>query len=239
MSDNFQTRDSISSDLRYRSSNGFAGTIAGTMVSSSQGLQVGARHDPAGNSNGPYLFVVSAKTISSLKQYLHEYLAFCRNAAPDQLHSICYTTCVGREHYRYRFATAVASMKELVRNLEKRIESFFSLSQRPVKGIAFAFPGQGSHYQGMAASLASSYPAFKEILTSASSAASKLTGLPILSFLLDSSTEADAKINDTQASQVSIFVYQYSVSMWLQTLGIVPAGVLGHSLGEITASGLY
>jgi malonyl CoA-acyl carrier protein transacylase len=91
----------------------------------------------------------------------------------------------------------------------------------------------------MAASLASSYPAFKEILSSASSAASKLTGLPILSFLLDSSTEGDAKINDTQASQVSIFVYQYSVGMWLQTLGIVPAGVLGHSLGEITASGLY
>jgi acyl transferase domain-containing protein len=209
------------------------------MICSPTGLTAGAHYDPVENNNGPHLFVVSAKTMSGLKQYLYEYLTFCRNAAPDQLPSICYTTCVGREHYRYRFATVVASMEELVRNLEGRIETFFSLSERPVKGIAFAFPGQGSHYQGMAASLASSYPAFKEILSSASSAASKLTGLPILSFLLDSSTEGDAKINDTQASQVSIFVYQYSVGMWLQTLGIVPAGVLGHSLGEITASGLY
>ena len=212
------------------------------MISSSTGLKAGAHYDSAGNNklnNGPHLFVVSAKTMSSLKQYLHEYLAFCRKAAPDQLPSICYTTCVGREHYRYRFATAVASMEELVRNLEGRIKNFSSSSRRAVKGIAFAFPGQGCHYQGMAASLASSYPAFKEILSSASSAASKRTGLPISSFLLDSSTETGVKINDTQASQVSIFVYQYSVSTWLQTLGIVPAGVLGHSLGEITASGLY
>lgn len=201
------------------------------------GLNAGPHYDQV-RKDGQYLFVVSAKTMAGLQQYLHEYLAFCGKANPDELPSICYTTCVGREHYRYRFATVVSSMEELVRNLGERIKGFSSTTQQLVNSIAFAFPGQGSHYQGMAGSLASSYPDFKEIVTSACSAASKLTGLPILSFLLDSSTEADVNINDTQASQVTIFVYQYSMATWLQTLGIVPTGVLGHSLGEIAASGL-
>ncbi|KAF6747507.1 thiolase-like protein [Ephemerocybe angulata] len=51
-----------------------------------------------------HLFVVSAKSPAALREYIGRYIDFCNRSATDQFESICYTSCVGREHYRYRYA---------------------------------------------------------------------------------------------------------------------------------------
>jgi acyl transferase domain-containing protein len=103
--------------------------------------------------------------------------------------SICYTTCLRREHYRYRFAYVVSNMGNLIKVLEDRLHDSMSRSSSsratssdPVSAachIAFAFPGQGSRYQAMSSDLIDRYPGFKVILDSAASAASVLSGYPI------------------------------------------------------------
>ena len=189
----------------------------------------------------PMLFVVSAKSAEALTQYLWKYLDFCRATSASNFRSICYTTCLGREHYRYRFACVAGSMGSLVKVLEDHLDSISGLaSSNPAPAacrIAFAFPGQGSHYQGMASSLVARYPGFKGILDSAASTASMLSGYPISSFLVDAETTCDLTIDNSQVAQICIFVYQYSISTWLQQLGIELHAVLGHSLGEIAAAG--
>ena len=190
----------------------------------------------------PMLFVVSAKSTEALKQYLWKYLDFCRTAPTTNFRSICYTTCLGREHYRYRFACVVSNMENLIKVLEDRLDSMSSRASSNLTAaacrIAFAFPGQGSHYQGMASDLISRYPGFKDILDSAASAASMLSGFPISSFLVDAETSTcDLTIDNSQIAQICIFVYQYSICTWLKQLGIEPQAVLGHSLGEIAAAG--
>ena len=187
------------------------------------------------------LFVVSAKSAEALTQYLWEYLDFCRTASASSFCSICYTTCLGREHYRYRFARVVCSMGGLIKVLEDCLDSMSGpASSNPAAcRIAFAFPGQGSYYQAMASDLVTRYPEFKTILDSASSTASMLSGYPISSFLVDPETTCDFAIDISQVSQICIFVYQYSVCIWLKQLDIKPHAVLGHSLGEITAAGAY
>ena len=192
----------------------------------------------------PMLFVVSAKSAEALKQYLWKYLDFCRTAPTSEFRSICYTTCLGREHYRYRFACVVSNMGNLIKVLEDHLDSMPSglASSNPPATcrIAFAFPGQGSHYQAMASDLIVRYPGFKDILDSAASAASMLSGYPISSFLVDAETSScDSTIDNNQVAQICIFVYQYSICTWLKQLGIEPQAVLGHSLGEITAAGAY
>lgn len=192
----------------------------------------------------PMLFVVSAKSAEALKLYLWKYLDFCRTAPTSNFRSICYTTCLGREHYRYRFACVVSNLENLIKVLEDRLDSMSSrASSNPVAAaaccIAFAFPGQGSHYQAMASDLTSRYPGFKYILDSAASAASMLSGYPISSFLVDAETSCDLSIDNSQVAQICIFVYQYSICTWLKQLGIEPQAVLGHSLGEIAAAGAY
>lgn len=190
----------------------------------------------------PMLFVVSAKSTEALKQYLWKYLDFCRKALTSNFRSICYTTCLGREHYRYRFACVVSNMGNLIELLEDSLDSLISranFNPAATCRIAFAFPGQGSHYQAMASDLIARYPEFKNILDSAASAASLLSGYPISSFLVDAETSCDLTIDDSQVSQICIFVYQYSICTWLKQLGIEPQAVLGHSLGEIAAAGAY
>ena len=110
----------------------------------------------------PMLFVVSAKSAEALRQYLWMYLDFCRTAPTSNFRSICYTTCLGREHYRYRFACVVRNMGNLIKVLEDRLDSMSSrASSNPAAcRIAFAFPGQGSHYQAMGSDLIARYLGF-------------------------------------------------------------------------------
>ncbi|KIM43996.1 hypothetical protein M413DRAFT_372839 [Hebeloma cylindrosporum] len=215
--------------------NGFSGTIAGVILEEPTDL---SQSSPANGiaENIPMPFVVSAKTVHALRQYLNNYLEFSRKAPPSEFRNICYTTCVGREHYKYRFSCVASNLEELIQKLEEELRSFSPTRDGDTVGrILFAFPGQGSQYQGMASELAIPYPEFKDILTFASATATHLSGYPILSFLMDPTCAIDLEIDDGRLAQICIFVYQYSISVWLRTLGIEPSAVLGHSLGEIAA----
>lgn len=223
-----------------RSANGFAGTIAGVILEAPK--KSAAKHDQmeskAYRPDLPMLFVVSAKTPEALQEYLRRYLQFCRTSIPEKFQDICYTSCVGRDHYRHRFSCVASNMDELISALDERQQMTSTPHRRnaPARRIVFAFPGQGSHFSGMASSLAGQSPEFKQILTVAATTAEELSGYPILSLLLDPESSFDA-CSATQAAQICIFVYQFAVATWLRQLGVIPHGVLGHSLGEIAGAG--
>ena len=100
----------------YRS-NGFAGSIAGAVLEApSEELKIAATEIP---DSVPMMFVVSAKSQEALLQYLNNYLDFCLDADASLFHSICYTSCVGREHYRYRFACVATNMQDLIARIEE------------------------------------------------------------------------------------------------------------------------
>ncbi|KAF4622433.1 hypothetical protein D9613_009459 [Agrocybe pediades] len=213
-------------------SNGFAGSIAGTILE-------GPSEDMRPQSttpipeNMPMMFVVSGKSQDALTQYLENYLEFCLTAPESMFHSICYTTCVGREHYRYRFACIAHNMQDLITRIEERIQNGPSNSSGNAKRILLAFPGQGSQYQGMGRYLANQFSGFRSIITDAANKASELTGYPILPYLLDESVSAKLTIDHSEVAPVCIFLFQYSMATWLEGLGIQAHAVLGHSLGEI------
>ena len=181
------------------------------------------------------MFVVSAKSTAALQAYIKKYIDFCQQSSAEQFESICYTSCVGREHYRYRFSCVAENLDDLISQLQDALKN--KTSTTPLRNVAFAFPGQGSQYQGMARDLACRFPAFQRIVSEASAQASNITGLPILSYLLDAEAPQARSLSESDIAQVCIFVYQYSVGKWLQDLGLVPCAVLGHSLGEIAAAG--
>lgn len=224
------------------SANGFAGTIAGTILEDAKSLVVAndvQQSDAILDGELPMLFVVSAKTINALEDYIRKYVEFCTNAPASMFREICYSSCVGREHYRYRFSCVVSNLDDLLSVLEQHLLVFSQQHyETPTRRIAFAFPGQGSQYPGMASNLADRFSEFRDIVTSAAATASELSGYPILSLLLDD-TPGRLEGDPGQYAQICIFVYQYSKSTWLKRLGICPSGVLGHSLGEISAAGMY
>ncbi|TFK38563.1 hypothetical protein BDQ12DRAFT_116355 [Crucibulum laeve] len=216
--------------------NGFAGTISGTILEEPERKAISSQASIEEPSQQPMLFVVSAKTQDGLTEYLRKYVDFCRKAIPAQFSSICYTSCVGREHYRYRFACVATDMEDLIWRLEEKLSSKSpGKSSTGPNRILFGFPGQGSQYQGMARELSERYSGFKSIIAEAANQAMALTGHPILSLLTDTECDSDLSIDQSEIAQICIFIFQYSMSRWLQTFGIQPQAVMGHSLGEIAA----
>jgi acyl transferase domain-containing protein len=186
------------------------------------------------------LFVISAKTPSALESYLHNYVDFCSQLDERHFHSLCYTTCVGRDQHRHRFACVARSLTELRGKLNNEISSLRSSRSSVVTPhVVFGFPGQGAQYRGMACDLSQRYSGFRTIVLKAANAATRVTSLPVLAYLMEDSSPPLTPTDDSHLGQVCTFVYQFAMYQWLSTLGVRPEGVIGHSLGEISAAGRF
>ncbi|KAJ7035264.1 hypothetical protein C8F04DRAFT_1098684 [Mycena alexandri] len=206
---------------------GFSGTLADIILESAEKPMQSSR-------TGPMIFAVSAKTAGALTAYIDRYLAFLRSVDPRMFHAICYTSCIGREHYKHRFACVATDMADLVRQVELRASA--PRQQKKSRGsLVFAFPGQGTQFPGMAAELGAIYSRFREFIGEFGRQAEAICRSPIDQILLGNTMETQEHIR-SDVDQICIFVYQYSMCRWLNELGIEAGSVLGHSLGEITAA---
>ncbi|KAK0471022.1 hypothetical protein IW261DRAFT_1612345 [Armillaria novae-zelandiae] len=211
---------------------GFAGTIAGAVIES---VEPRDPHSVPTPNSEPMLFVVSAKSETALKSYIQKYIDFCASVDEDRFTSICYTSCVGREHYRFRFACVVRSMEELVEKLEDRLASHTKTRPSNPKTV-FGFSGQGSQYAGMARDLTMSFEGFHGVLREHCDVAFQYCGFSVMDILVGGKASNHRDINDSEVGQVCTFIYQCSVCVWLQSLGVQHQAVIGHSLGEIAAA---
>lgn len=94
--------------------------------------------------------------------------------------------------------------------------------------IAFIFPGQGSQYVGMGEEIIKNYPEASNLMDIA---------CQTLDFnLKDLCINGPAKeLNKTENTQPAIYVISFILNKILQSKGIIPKLVAGHSLGEYTA----
>src|ERR1039457_4981224 len=94
--------------------------------------------------------------------------------------------------------------------------------------IAFMFPGQGSQSVGMGRELAALYPVARETFDEADAALGYK-----LSQLCFEGPEDQLKL--TEITQPAILTVSVAVWRVLQSKGITPSYVVGHSLGEYSA----
>ncbi|MDP3017483.1 MAG: type I polyketide synthase, partial [Deltaproteobacteria bacterium] len=101
--------------------------------------------------------------------------------------------------------------------------------------LAFVFPGQGSQYGGMGRELYESFPVIREWMDRAATAAD----FDLLHLLFHDQEE---NLQKTRWQQPAMFAMEHAMARHLTTLGIHPAAMAGHSLGELTAlclAGVY
>ena len=102
-----------------------------------------------------------------------------------------------------------------------------------VEKIAFVFSGQGPQWYGMGMQLYQENKVFRSHLDDCDRIIKKIAGWSIVEAL--SQSESESKINNTRYAQPAITVLQIALAKTLIHFGIMPEGVIGHSIGEIAA----
>ncbi|KAL0944874.1 uncharacterized protein CTRU02_202761 [Colletotrichum truncatum] len=185
-----------------------------------------------------YLITISAKTRSSLLGNKLRLLDFLKQTPNTQLSDLSYTTCVRRNHYKFRSAYLARTIEDLLQQLHNDTEPLDSvgvcppLSSSPPQ-VVFVFPGQGIKLAGAAQTLFKSNDVFREALCDYSSLSEALGFPGVLDHLTMRNTDKVAK--DTVLEQVSLVTLELALSSMWKKWAVRPSIVLGHSLGEYAA----
>ncbi|KAI0509538.1 hypothetical protein F5B22DRAFT_658101 [Xylaria bambusicola] len=148
----------------------------------------------------------------------------------NQLNRLAYTLAVRRSHLPWR-SFAIMS------DIDASSQDSMLLHSKPIRasskrlGIALVFSGQGAQYPRMGEGLLA-YPIYKRTLDRADTVFSGL-GCP---FSLFDVLEDEKRIYYPEVSQPLCTAIQLALVELLQSFGVKPTAVAGHSSGEIAAA---
>jgi acyl transferase domain-containing protein/thioesterase domain-containing protein len=107
--------------------------------------------------------------------------------------------------------------------------------------VVFLFGGQGSQYVNMGENLYRDEPLFRAVVDDCCDFLTSHLGRDLRELLFPpSGDEATARqsLRDTFFTQPAIFVIEYALARFWQSLGVQPAMMVGHSIGEFVAATL-
>lgn len=189
---------------------------------------------------GPRIFAFSAASATALRTYLGRFSTFVDAHMDAPLGDIAHalSTMRATRLRPARLALVESSVASLKASLERAASAPIPEPTMDAESkIAFVFTGQGSQYLGMGQELYQSNPTFRSSMDKTRLILAA-EGFPdFFSAVYPDLAQADAPAKeptpyDWQCAIVAVAIALYH--LW-QRLGITPAVVAGHSLGEYTA----
>ncbi|MGW9554641.1 SDR family NAD(P)-dependent oxidoreductase [Nocardiopsis sp. NPDC055551] len=98
-------------------------------------------------------------------------------------------------------------------------------------GLAFMFTGQGSQRVGMGGELGAAYPSFTEAFNEVTTQFD-----PSLRARIDDALATGDGLHETGTAQPALFAFEVALYRLLESWGVRPDVVLGHSIGELAAA---
>ncbi len=167
------------------------------------------------SSTASRLATLSSKRPDGVRDNMRALAEFLRNAdEPDSMADIAFTLNTGRDHYRYRFVTAVESRDQFLDSLDKALDEGWDPPRRePVDRLYFVFSGSPSPSQRMVDSLCRRYEQFR------------------LHYRRCESLLPQGLLSEGCAA----FAFQYAFCRLLQSQGVSSQELLGIGSGELAA----
>ncbi len=140
---------------------------------------------------------------------------------------------------RFRYAVAAEDTRELAAALRAAAEDPAVVGPEAARPksrpkLGFLFTGQGSQFPRMTVRLANEAPLYRALLREADEALRPHVGESVLDLIVS----GDERINQTGYTQPALFAVGYALARTLGELGVEPAYLLGHSVGEYVAATL-
>ncbi len=184
------------------------------------------------------LLVLSGKSEDALRDLADGYRQWLSASTKANLADVAFMSGAGRRHFDHRAAMVVKSNAEAQRLLQhvgtSGEDALLRQGQcsKATPKVAWQFTGQGSQYVGMAQELYATQATFRAALDECDAAIHDLRGESLLHVLF---RHADA-IDDTRWTQPALFAIQKGLVKLLQSWGLKPDVVLGHSVGQYAAA---
>ncbi|WP_394843021.1 type I polyketide synthase [Pendulispora brunnea] len=218
------------------SSFGAGGTNAHVIVQGAPERPIPSKDETARASSSTVC--VSAKSERSLRKQVQRLAGWLRREGCTQrIEDIAYTALQRRNHFEHRAAFTVDSSEGLLEAAEAFLAgraapswccgSGTAQAERPV----FVFSGQGSQWRGMGRGLMASHRRF-----AAEIAAIDRDFVPFAGWSIAQSLTSGRELDATEIAQPCLFAVQMALVACLEEMGIRPAAVVGHSVGEIAAA---
>lgn len=221
------------------SSFGFGGTNAHIIIEEAPAL---TSTETAELVLRPFLLTLSAQTPEALSDMARSYQTFLvPEKLPSSLLDICYTASQRRTHYDHRAAVSGSSAQEIAERLRWVVDRETqpgtalgnSLFARTGK-LAFIFSGQGPQWWGMGRELMEQEPVYRQAIEKIDQLLRSYANWSLLVEL--NRSEAESRLDQTEIAQPAIFALQVGLAELWRSWGVIPAAVIGHSVGEIAAA---
>lgn len=178
---------------------------------------------------------LSAKTPAALQGLAQRYLSWLdkREVPPELLANMAYTACMGRSHFAQRDAIVFRDRDSLTAGLQQCISNNTIPALGKAEKIAFVYTGQGGQWLGMGKTLYDQEPVARAVLDKCDAIALSVRDTSLLDVMFGQ--QGAPSIDDTVWAQPAIYALECALTAMWSSIGVQPAVVMGHSLGEFAA----
>lgn len=196
---------------------------------------------PARPSRPRQLLLLSAKTPATLNSYGSLLSDHLENSSPLDFADLAFTFQTGRRQMAFRRFVVAGDPKEASKLLAQPnpLRCGSKRCERRNPPVVFLFGGQGTQYVNMGLSLYRDEPLFRAIVDDCCEFLKPHLDADLRELLFPKpGDEITARISlvNTLYTQPSIFVIEYALARFWQSLGVEPAMMVGHSIGEFVAA---
>lgn len=188
---------------------------------------------------GPEVLLLSARTADALAQGRKELAAELSgdDGEAPSLPDVAYTLA-SRRPYDLRLAAVVADRADATAVLaaEESENVFIGEGVDPgddADRVVFLFPGQGAQHIGMARGLYDNEPVFAEYFDRCVAGFEAELGYDLRTMIFEGTSR---DLERTDRTQPALFTVEYALAKLVESYGVRPAALIGHSIGEYAAA---
>ncbi|MBD9357362.1 type I polyketide synthase [Methylomonas albis] len=218
---------------------GYGGTNAHAILQNAP--QAKLTDHAADESGKVYCLPLSARSEEALTDLAKAWLDRFGEVQSAHLSDLGYSAACRRGHHNYRLAIAGASWTEIRGQLQSFAEQgtgewlasgklAAESDQKPV----FVYTGMGPQWWAMGRELYHNETVYRTAVAECDAIFQRLAGWSILAEMLKD--EQNSNITDTTIAQPANFLIQVGLTALWRSLGIEPAAIVGHSVGEVSAA---
>ncbi len=194
-----------------------------------------------GAARSKHLVLLSARSESALQGLSASFIDHLKRHSDINIADLSYTLQTGRARFNHRKYIIASDHINALEQLQKPTPGLSATRElkQIATGVVFMFPGQGSQYVNMGATLFRDELVFKEAVENCFAAFNKFLKIPLRDVLYPTDEKlqkAEELIGQTRYTQPALFTVGYALSKLWMSWGIRPSALIGHSIGEFAAA---